>query len=119
MLYEILDDIKNTSSTLEKTSKLLEAFKNKYILTLFEYAYNPFKVYGIKKLKLTSDGIREITDNDLLIFFQFLDFQLKNPRASKQASKQLELFFSKFKFEEQEYLLKVINKERSKYIGDL
>lgn len=71
-VINILNSVKNTSSSKDKTRILLENYDNITLKKVLYYCYNPFKMYGISESKLEEMKF-EKTDRTVLDIWSMLD----------------------------------------------
>ena len=110
MIVDVLNQLKNTSSTNEKVN-ILEANKeNEKLKRFLYYTYSPLKIFGIKTIKPTKVGNKTIDEMSEIIFDLFEKLNNRTYTGNK-AREQIILVANQLKQEDQEYFIKALKKD--------
>jgi DNA ligase-1 len=109
-VFEILKQLEMTSSRIDKERILMDNKDNELLKKTFEYALNPYKIYGIgsktfkaKKINVETDYFKDI--------FDLLDYLLVNCNGSDKCKAQVNSFLSNYALEEIEWYKRIILKD--------
>lgn len=115
--FEVLEDIRSNSSSNKKAELLRENSDNFVLQSLLFLTYNPFLVYGIKKIPDYAEG-SESQSNNFLGFLQILTRLKDRAVTGNAALTELSDFLSKCSKLEQEWYTKVIQKDLKVGLAD-
>jgi len=107
-IFNILEQIKNTSSRNEKERKLLLYCDGTKLKTILVYTYDPYKVYGIGKKAFSSNVYGESRFNSL---FEMLECLEINNTGTDAIKLEVNKFINKHTKFEQEWIKKILLKD--------
>lgn len=109
-MLELINELKNTTSTNEKI-KLLEKNNSDLVREIFEYTYNPFKNYYIKKIKIDYIGRKTLNSNTWHDVKKHLD-RLNSREITGNSAIDLTInLIEEFDEESQELLINIIKRD--------
>lgn len=114
VMIEILIDIEKHSSRNEKGYILESHWQNEYLKQVLEYAFNPYKVYGIGDKafgKKFSKGNGTMTINYFKTIIELLDYLLVNNTGTDNDKIIINTFINSKPTEHREYYERIILKD--------
>jgi len=108
MIYEILEDLKNESSTNKKVEILSQHKENELLKRVFYYTYNPHYQFGVKKVPKAMSHKGEITLEDV---FPLLDDLRNRKITGNKALDAVSYYLQKLDEKDAEILTKILKKD--------
>lgn len=109
-MVDILETLKNTSSTNEKINILTQHKDNELLKKFFYYTYSPLKIFGIKTIKPTKTGNKSIEELSEIIFDLFEKLSNRTYTGNR-AREQVLLVANQLKELDQDYFIKALKKD--------
>lgn len=109
-VLSILKQIEQTSSRNDKELILKQNKDNNLLITVLEYTYNPYKVFGIGKKafrKVKTNGTQQVYSN----IIDLLDYLLQHNTGSDIDKFEVNKFLAQFDEETQEWYKRIIQKD--------
>ena len=104
---KILDEIKETSSRIQKEKILKDNQDNEGLKNIFRFVYDPMIVTGISKRKIEKELDLSTSKKDFDNIFQVMDFVKSNNTGTHSVLIEIQKFLSKLD-EEQQHIAKSI-----------
>ena len=108
---EILDEIKETSSRIQKEKILKDNQDNEGLKNIFRFVYDPMIVTGISKRKIEKKLDLSTSKKDFDNIFQVMDFVKSNNTGTHSVLIEVQKFLSKLDEEEQHIAKSIIIKD--------
>lgn len=108
---KILDEIKETSSRIQKEKILKDNQDNEVLKNIFRFVYDPMIVTGISKRKIEKELDLSTSKKDFDNIFQVMDFVKSNNTGTHSVLIEVQKFLSKLDEEEQHIAKSIIIKD--------
>lgn len=108
---KILDEIKETSSRIQKEKILKDNQDNEGLKNIFRFVYDPMIVTGISKRKIEKELDLSTSKKDFDNIFQVMDFVKSNNTGTHSVLIEVQKFLSKLDEEEQHIAKSIIIKD--------
>lgn len=108
MVYNLLQTLKATKSTNDKTTFIQANLDNELFFKVLHYALDPYRVFGIKKIPAHTPGDGSVHLEDV---FGMLDCMAAGEITGNNASTELAAFLSRLTSEDGFVLQRIIDKD--------